>query len=126
MTLGRIHLISFLSQKYIHQYPHLPLSLLSQARTLTQVPDLISDSFRTSAFNYYLRISISFSSLAAPSHPSFSILSPYKLPPSFFFSFLTFILFPDHCDITVFPLHFRNFTNATTKCFNSSSYIPSL
>lgn len=54
--------------------------------------------------------SISSSSLAVPYHPSPSILSPCKLPPSLFFSFLILIFSPEHCNVTVFLLHCINFS----------------
>lgn len=88
-------LVSFLSVS--GQLLHMKSSIPSSLTPLEYTPSIMIYIFN------------SLSSLAAPHHPSLSILSPCKLPPSFF-SFLTLILSPGPCNVSVFPLCFINFS----------------
>lgn len=106
-----MNLLNLLLHTNLPTFVFISLSLLSQADLFTYIPDpIFFHSPGTSAFSYITHIFSFLATLAAAHHPSPSILSPCKLPPSFFFSFLTLILSSEHYNVTVLLPHFMNFS----------------
>lgn len=98
-----IHLISFLSQVSTS------ISTLISLPSVSGQLDLIFVSSRTAALNYCLPIPTSFSSMAAPPHPS-----PHSSLPTSYHPHSTFhppLSSSSQTTVTsLFPLRFRNFS----------------